>query len=101
MLKNAAWLVTMCAGLALMAAPAFAADMPAKKADMPMKKAERHAAMHGHMHHKMGCYDYAWESQAQKDCLARPAAEQRPMHRVHHRRPMKKPMEKPMMEKKS
>lgn len=46
----------LVAGLA--AAPAFAQGT-AKKAT-PMKKA----------HHTMSCYNYAWDSQAQKDCLA-------------------------------
>ncbi|HEY5209439.1 MAG TPA: hypothetical protein VIJ42_08360 [Stellaceae bacterium] len=92
MLKNAAWLVTMCAGLAFLAAPAFAVDMP--------KKAEAHGKMHHGMRHKMTCYDYAWESQAQKDCLAKPEGEQRPMHHARHHHRMKKPMDKPM-EKKS
>jgi hypothetical protein len=60
------------AGLALaagLAAPAIAADMPMK---------------HKHSKHMMSCYDYAWESQDQKDCLAKhggqdmkPAAEKK------------------------
>lgn len=45
----------LVAGLAT--APAFAQGT-AKKA-MPKKA-----------HHTMSCYDYAWDSQAQKDCLA-------------------------------
>lgn len=47
----------LVAGLA--AAPVFAQDAMKKK--MPMK---------AHAHHAMSCYDYAWDSQAQKDCLA-------------------------------
>ncbi len=44
----------LVAGLA--AAPAFAQGTTKK---MPMKA-----------HHTKSCYDYAWDSQAQKDCLA-------------------------------
>jgi hypothetical protein len=47
----------LVAGLA--ATPAFAQDAMKKK--MPMK---------AHTHHAMSCYDNAWDSQAQKDCLA-------------------------------
>jgi hypothetical protein len=46
--------VLLVAGLA--AAPAFAQG---KMSKMPMKG-----------HHTKSCYDHAWESQAQKDCLA-------------------------------
>ena len=31
--------------------------------------------------HKMSCYDYAWESQDQKDCLA--GKSKAPMHKAH------------------
>jgi hypothetical protein len=82
MLRKAALLASLCAGLALAAAPARAADMPAHKGTM-------HAR-----HHKMSCYDYAWQSEKMKDCLARPAAMHRPRKAMPHRRhpPMKKPM---------
>lgn len=40
--------------------------------------------------HKFSCYDYAWESQDQKDCLAHPE-KAKPMHKAHHK-PMKKDM---------
>jgi len=59
MLRNASWLIAICAGLAFAAAPAFAAEMPMKKADMPAK----------HHHRMMSCYDHAWQSQEMKDCL--------------------------------
>jgi hypothetical protein len=56
----------LVAGLAV--APAFAQGAAktttktatTKTATMKMKKS----------HHAMSCYDYAWDSQAQKDCLA-------------------------------
>jgi hypothetical protein len=32
--------------------------------------------------HKWSCYDYAWQSQQQKDCLAHP--EKAAMHKTHH-----------------
>jgi hypothetical protein len=34
--------------------------------------------------HKWSCYDYAWESQDQKDCLAHP--EKAAMHKAHHKK---------------
>ena len=34
--------------------------------------------------HQFSCYDYAWESQDQKDCLANP--EHMPMHKMRHKR---------------
>jgi hypothetical protein len=37
--------------------------------------------------HKSSCYDYAWESQDQKDCLAG----KKPMHKAHAKH-MKKDM---------
>jgi hypothetical protein len=39
----------------------------------PAKKAPAKHAMH-HASHMKSCYDYAWDSQQQKDCLAKPAA---------------------------
>ena len=36
----------------------------------PAAKAPAHKMAHHAARHKMTCYDYAWESQAQKDCLA-------------------------------
>lgn len=54
-----------------------AATKPAMK-PMAMKKS----------HHKMGCYDYAWESAAMKDCLAKGSGS------------MGKPMKKSSMKKK-
>jgi hypothetical protein len=88
MLRKTAWLVALCAGLALGVTPALAADMPPHK-PMPMK----HGQMHARRHHKTSCYDYAWQSQAMKDCLARPATMATPMHHPMHRKMMKKPME--------
>jgi hypothetical protein len=88
MLKPAVRLVTVCAGLALAAAPALAADM-----------AMKHGEMHAGHHHKMSCYDFAWQSRAMKDCLAKPATMKEPAKKMHHpmhHEMMKKPMEKPM-----
>ena len=51
-------------GLAVVPAAAQTAPAPAAKA--PAKHATHHAG-----HHVKSCYDYAWESQAQKDCLAK------------------------------
>jgi hypothetical protein len=38
--------------------------------------------------HPFSCYDYAWESQDQKDCVAHPE-KAKPMHATHHKK-MKK-----------
>ena len=40
--------------------------------------------------HAASCYDYAWESQGQKDCLAHP--EMMKHHRGMHRAAAEKPM---------
>ena len=63
----------LVAGLA--AAPAFAQGT--MKKSMPMKA-----------HHSMSCYDYAWDSQAQKDCLAGKSA--KPMTKKATKKAMKK-----------
>ncbi len=80
MLKNASWLVAAGAVLALTVAPAFAADMPMKK------------------HHAMTCYDYAWQSQEQKDCLDKKPMD-KPMHKAAHHKAAKKPMGDMKMDK--
>jgi hypothetical protein len=83
MIKTASWFVVAAACAALFAAPAMAADAPAAKADMAGKKMAMKSK------HKFSCYDYAWDSQALKDCLAKPASEQKPM-----KKSMKKSMKK-------
>ena len=40
-------------------------------------------------HHHMGCYDFAWDSQDMKDCLAKHTSAQKPM--THHHHMAKKP----------
>ena len=54
----------LVAGLA--AAPAFAQGT----AKTTTKTATTKTATMKKSHHAMSCYDYAWDSQAQKDCLA-------------------------------
>ena len=50
--------------------------------------------------HKFSCYDYAWESQDQKDCLAHPEkAKMMPAHKGHHKA-MKKDMKDDMKDMK-
>ncbi len=63
----------LVAGLA--AAPVFAQGTTKKT--MPMKA-----------HHTMSCYDHAWDSQAQKDCLAGKSA--KPMAKKATKKAMKK-----------
>ena len=90
MFRSASWLVVAGACLAFVAGPTFAADMPAKPMKAP--KPAKVAAMPMKPHHAWSCYDYAWESQAMKDCLANPGAAKPPMVRhavmrhapVHH-----------------
>lgn len=37
--------------------------------------------------HKFSCYDYAWQSQDMKDCLAHPEKmKAMPMHKAHHKK---------------
>jgi hypothetical protein len=68
--------ILLVAGLA--AAPAFA---QAKMSKVPMKGRAPMGTAHGadmaatdtmpmKSHHTKSCYDFAWDSQAQKDCLA-------------------------------
>jgi hypothetical protein len=45
--------------------------------------------------HKFSCYDYAWQSQDMKDCLANPAQWEKTHHMAMHK-PMHKAMHKPM-----
>jgi len=100
MLKSASWLVAAGACLAFAAGPALAADMPAtqpaatKPAPKPtMAKPVVAAGTPVKPHHVWTCYDYAWESQAMKDCLNKPAMAKMPMHRhpvMHHKNMMMK-----------
>jgi len=53
----------------LVSAPAFAAGS-APAAAKPAAKTMAHKTMHKAVH-KASCYDYAWQSQAMKDCLAK------------------------------
>lgn len=92
-MKRASLLVVgVCA--VLLAGPALAAGpgQPSGMGNMPMQSTGMHkpathkpmahkpmahkpqmrkAAMHRHHRHKMSCYDYAWQSQDMKNCLAR------------------------------
>ena len=72
--------VLMIGGLASVPASAQTAA-PASKA--PAHKMAHHAA-----HHKMSCSDYAWESQAMKDCEAGKSAA--PAHKSSMKKSMKK-----------
>jgi hypothetical protein len=56
------------------AIPAAAQTTPAPAANPPAKHAMHNHAMHHAAHHMKSCYDLAWDSQAQKDCLAKPAS---------------------------
>jgi hypothetical protein len=61
-------------GLALPAAFAQTAPAPAAK-PMTMAKPMAHKASH----HKMSCYDYAYQSKAMSDCLAKGSGAAKPM----------------------
>jgi hypothetical protein len=79
MKKQNSFMVVAAVCGALLAGPAFAQGAPAggTMGNMPMKSAPKHKAAKKPTHmasrskHKMTCYDYAWESQDQKDCLAK------------------------------
>jgi hypothetical protein len=93
MKKRTSLMMVAAACAALLAAPSFAqtspppaggdmsnmnmkpAAAPAKTkkpmAAKPMKTAAMPMKMGHKSHHKMSCYDYAWESQDMKDCLAK------------------------------
>ena len=62
------WVVVMAAavtGLFVFVAPSSHAQPAKPAANKPMSDTK---SMH---HHQMSCYDYAWESQQMKDCLAK------------------------------
>ena len=58
-------------GGAIIVPAAAQTTTPAPAANAPTKHAH---AMHHAGHHVKSCYDLAWDSQAQKDCLAKPAS---------------------------
>jgi hypothetical protein len=84
MMKTASLMVAAAACLGLLSAPALAK----------------------HKGHARSCYDYAWESQDMKDCLANPdGMKHMPMHK-HMKKGMKRDMKgmkgmKEMHDKKS
>ena len=59
-------LLTLAAAALLIGGLASAPAQAAAPAKAPAHKMAHHAS-----HHKKSCYDYAWESQQQKDCLAK------------------------------
>jgi len=76
--KSASITVVALAAAAFCLAPAFAADMPGDQmkgmSGMQGKTMGSGAPKKMMAHkskHKMSCYDYAWESQDMKDCLAK------------------------------
>jgi len=76
--KSASLTIAALAAAALCLAPARAADMPSDHmqgmSGMQGKTmgSPAHKKMMAHKSkHKMSCYDYAWESQDMKDCLAK------------------------------
>jgi hypothetical protein len=98
MKKRTSLMIVAAACAALVAAPSFAQNAPAsggtpgatkpmaapaktKKpmAAKPMKTAAMPMTMAHKSRHKMTCYDYAWESQDMKDCLAKPVSGKKTM----------------------
>jgi hypothetical protein len=72
------WTVAVAAvvaGALALPAPAAYAQTSAAPAAKPMKMPMAHKASH----HKMSCYDYAYQSQAMQDCLAKGASASKPM----------------------
>lgn len=83
MMLGKVWSAMMAmAVVGLLAVPASAATKTAAattpSADSGTKTSHRH----------MGCYDYAWESQEMKDCLAKHPAAAKP---ASHKHSTKKP----------
>jgi hypothetical protein len=80
------WMVILAAAitgvLALPASSAYA--QAAKTAPAKMKPMAMHTAA---AHHRMGCYDYAWQSQQMNDCLSK-----KPMKKTSSKKTMKKKM---------
>jgi uncharacterized low-complexity protein len=71
MLARASLIVAALTGAALLAAPAMAQTGDKAK---PMAATQDQAGgkkVAAKKRHTMSCYDYAWESQAMKDCLAK------------------------------
>jgi hypothetical protein len=61
----------------LLAMPALAATAKSAGGDKPTA------------HHGMSCYDYAWQSQEMKDCLAKKTSAQKPASHKHtHKKTM-------------
>jgi hypothetical protein len=75
------------ATLGLASLPATAQQSPAPNAAAPHPM-QHMMGMHHKMAHPASCYDYAWESQEQKDCLAK-GDQPAPMMKKHM---TKKPM---------
>jgi hypothetical protein len=68
------WTVAVAAvvaGALALPAPAAYAQTAAAPAAKPMTMNMKKPMAHKASHHKMSCYDYAWDSQAMKDCLAK------------------------------
>jgi hypothetical protein len=74
--------VTVMAVAGLLAVPASAATKTPAAATQPADSGTTAK------HHRMGCYDYAWESQEMKDCLAKHPAAAKP---ASHKHSSKKP----------
>lgn len=74
-MKKPVFLIAAAACAALLAAPVLAqtgkpmANMPADHGKAAMKDGKATAKKTAK--HKRSCYDYAWESQDMKDCLAK------------------------------
>ncbi|HTZ78481.1 MAG TPA: hypothetical protein VMC10_11250 [Stellaceae bacterium] len=82
------WTVAMAAAITgVLALPAPSAYAQAAK---PAPAKAKPMAMHMAAHHRMSCYDYAWQSQAMQDCLAK----------KDNMKSMKKSSSKKMMKKK-
>jgi len=81
------WTVAMAAAITgVLALPAPSAHaQAAKTAPAKMKPMTMHKAA---AHHKMNCYDYAWQSQAMQDCLAGKKSMKQPMHKSSSKKKM-------------
>lgn len=89
--RNASWMIVAAACAALLAAPAMAADAPAAKGGTPPAKSAPMKSASVKKRHKRSCYDYAWQSQDMKDCLAKQASAAKPEPAAKHGKKAAKP----------
>ena len=90
------WVGVMAAavtGLLALPAPSAHAQPAKPAANKPMSDMKM-SGTKSMPHHKMSCYDYAWESQQMKDCLAKKEGKKPMAHKASSKKPAAKPSTK-------